>query len=378
MTIAATEMTRPASTVSPRHDLLVAVCGLWTVGGLVADGWAHLAKKPDSFFTPWHGLLYAGLLATSIAVAVAVWGQVAHGQGVPAVYRGAVWGLMLFSLGGLADLAWHERFGIELSTAALLSPPHLVLFTGASLFLTAPARSRWALGCHASIERIVVITSVTVTAVLVTFFLQFVAPYRSNPMTPSSLEQIEGVAPSMREVALASLHSRGVAAMLITTAILLVGVLVLRARFGLGRWSVLTLVVVQAISSSALRGFGSAYLLPGAVAAVGATLAASSLVRDRRRAVAFEVCLLPVLTWSAYVASTAVTGRLAWEPEIWAGSVILCSLLGFAIAAAASAGLVALPAARPVGDLGGADMPPPPSHEASTPRPLAGDPVTVG
>jgi hypothetical protein len=32
----------------------------WTVAGIYLDGWAHNHGKVDSFFTPWHAVLYSG------------------------------------------------------------------------------------------------------------------------------------------------------------------------------------------------------------------------------------------------------------------------------------------------------------------------------
>jgi|SRR5215470_4676597 len=54
---------RPVCTA--REDLVTAVLASAMVGGLLADAWAH-TNIIESFFTPWHGLLYGGFLATAI------------------------------------------------------------------------------------------------------------------------------------------------------------------------------------------------------------------------------------------------------------------------------------------------------------------------
>ena len=46
-------------------------------------------------------------------------------------------------MGGVGDLLWHQVFGIEQGIAALLSPTHLLLFTGVALILLAPFRAAW-------------------------------------------------------------------------------------------------------------------------------------------------------------------------------------------------------------------------------------------
>jgi hypothetical protein len=42
------------------------VFGLWTILGLFLDGWAHSHGKPESFFSPWHGVLYSGFFAAAV------------------------------------------------------------------------------------------------------------------------------------------------------------------------------------------------------------------------------------------------------------------------------------------------------------------------
>lgn len=65
---------------------------------------------------------------------------------MPAGYEWSLVGAGLFALGGLSDLAWHTRFGIEVSVEALLSPPHLLLALGAGLMVAGPVRAALARG----------------------------------------------------------------------------------------------------------------------------------------------------------------------------------------------------------------------------------------
>ena len=45
------------------QDAVTALIGLWLIGGLFSDGWAHHnVPELEGFFTPWHGALYFGLL----------------------------------------------------------------------------------------------------------------------------------------------------------------------------------------------------------------------------------------------------------------------------------------------------------------------------
>ena len=46
-----------------RDERAVAFFGTWMLFGLFLDGWAHQAEKPETFFSPWHGILYSGFVA---------------------------------------------------------------------------------------------------------------------------------------------------------------------------------------------------------------------------------------------------------------------------------------------------------------------------
>lgn len=54
-------------------DRLFALFSLWFVGGIFLDGWAHHPiAELESFFTPWHGVLYSGFLVTAFALNIYV------------------------------------------------------------------------------------------------------------------------------------------------------------------------------------------------------------------------------------------------------------------------------------------------------------------
>jgi hypothetical protein len=54
-----------------RFDWLMAGFGSWLIGGLYLDGWAHVhVPALETFFTPWHAVLYSGYIAGAVALAV--------------------------------------------------------------------------------------------------------------------------------------------------------------------------------------------------------------------------------------------------------------------------------------------------------------------
>ena len=51
-------------------DWLMAAFGSWLIGGLYLDGWAHIhVPALETFFTPWHAVLYSGYIAGAVALA---------------------------------------------------------------------------------------------------------------------------------------------------------------------------------------------------------------------------------------------------------------------------------------------------------------------
>lgn len=56
--------TSPVRTATPRLlDWTVAILGIWLIGAVHLDAWAHHRVALETFFTPWHGVLCAGFLA---------------------------------------------------------------------------------------------------------------------------------------------------------------------------------------------------------------------------------------------------------------------------------------------------------------------------
>src|SRR6266852_4461299 len=130
------------------YDWTVTLLSTWLIGGLFLDGWAHNhIASLETFFTPWHAVLYSGYAALAALYFVPAlrnrragspWQRV-----MPVGYQASLVGATVFGIGGGLDLLWHTIFGIERSVDALLSPTHLVLATGVILMVTGPLRAAW-------------------------------------------------------------------------------------------------------------------------------------------------------------------------------------------------------------------------------------------
>lgn len=148
----------PSTAASPRlarsiagsvaFDWAMAGLGGLLVCGLYLDIWAHKHGKVDqSFFTPWHAVLYSAFAVGGGFLALVLLRNVGRGyhwkRALPPGYMLSLLGVMIFSVGGLLDLLWHSVFGIEANIEALLSPTHLLLALGAILIVAGPLRSAW-------------------------------------------------------------------------------------------------------------------------------------------------------------------------------------------------------------------------------------------
>tara|TARA_A100001037_G_scaffold214145_1_gene191940 strand:- start:5703 stop:6917 length:1215 start_codon:yes stop_codon:yes gene_type:complete len=139
----------------PYYDLMVLVLGMWWLGGLLIDAFAHISGVvDDTFFTPWHAIWYAGATAYGAYMFYAIIPEDGLGslvrkpletiQSIAPEHKAGVYGIILFGLSGFGDMIWHETLGVETSVDILLSPAHIGLFIGLMMAVTAPMWSAWA------------------------------------------------------------------------------------------------------------------------------------------------------------------------------------------------------------------------------------------
>ena len=130
---------------SVAFDYAVGICGVWVSGGFFLDAWAHGHVPVESFFTPYHGVFYSGMLALLLVIA----GFALHARRlgyawadtVPRPYRLALLGIPIFVAAGIGDMLWHRILGIEEGVDALLSPTHQILGLGIFFVASGPIRS---------------------------------------------------------------------------------------------------------------------------------------------------------------------------------------------------------------------------------------------
>jgi hypothetical protein len=126
-------------------DWLIAFAGIWIVTGLFIDAHQHLFVAVESFFNPWHMMMYSGAVFAAgvlgIAIARNYRAAGSFWKAVPPGYLQSVLGVAALLVGGALDFVWHAVFGFEHQLDLLVSPPHLFLLSGLFFLITGPVRS---------------------------------------------------------------------------------------------------------------------------------------------------------------------------------------------------------------------------------------------
>lgn len=339
---------------SRRFHLVAVLLGVWMVGGLFVDGWAHinLPSTKETFFTPWHAILYAGFAATAAWIALPIVRHRNEGplaSRVPVGYGVGLVGLGLFAAGGIGDGVWHTIFGIETGVDALLSPTHVMLLGGGILLLTSPVRAaeRTVAEVTPTLHRLLpAVIALTLTAAIVAFFFAYAwGLLDPTPVDPIPAAALEEHAPGHREAE--QLVAFGILSRMLSTAILLGPMLYLAGRWRLpsGTVSVVVLgvsvpLVVLAAGSSAAAGFNSggdifALLLPPLFAAAlgDIVLRWADIRADRPWALQAFAAGVTLALWVTHFIALAAAPGLRWPPELWGGAIGMSVLAAAGMAA---------------------------------------------
>lgn len=332
--------------VTTGKDYMTILFGLWLIGGIFVDGYAHNHGVVETFFTPWHAILYSGFMASAIWMAWLLY-RSKQATGVPWVkaapvgYGLGLIGVGIFLLGGLFDMYWHVVFGIEKNVAALLSPSHLMLLTGGILILSSPYRASW----HN--ERIVkpswgefapAFLSLVITTGGVSFFLMYAWMFRYNLPAESSVQWYmynfgSGVITEDNEL-------RGLSYILVDTIVYMVPVFLFMKRWALPFGVLTAHFTLITVLMNVLDGFENYQSI---IIAFGAGLLGDICYRAlkadqpaREWARRIVAAVLPIALWGFYFAWMNISDSIGWETELWAGAIVEATLLSLGIQLLAS------------------------------------------
>jgi len=311
-----------------REERAVAVFGTWMIAGLFLDGWAHGARKPETFFSPWHRILYSGFVAAIVWLTIDGRRHPVDRSVVPVAERITAIGLATFVIGAIGDGLWHQIFGIEVNVEALISPSHLALFIGGFLMVTGPIRSAagdasepspaWGSFWPQAV-------TLTLAASLVAFFTQYLSAFDGIAIWP--------YAPRFEHVVVVGLGS------IMATNLFLIAPVVYVVRRWRPPFGVATMLFTGlSVLMCGLDGFHKVALV---VPAIVAGLVVDELTRRAVHAVWIAAAGSSAM-WSGFFLTTKIAFGLGWSVELWAGSVVLATA-----AAALYAALTAPPVAQP-------------------------------
>ncbi|MBZ0288269.1 MAG: hypothetical protein K8I30_11700 [Anaerolineae bacterium] len=319
----------PAS--STRFDLLATLLAGWFMIGLFVDGHAHAHGQVDNtFFTPWHALLYSGVLAVGVLLAVTQMRNVGRGyawmKALPKGYLLSLIGVVLFFIGGGFDFVWHDIFGFEASNEALLSPAHLWLAGSALLFLTGPLRSAWGRKRDGAgwVELLPAVLTLTLLLSALTFFTMY-----ANPMTQPDVFASRRPYNDVFAWDVTAIATVFVPAMLLSWIVL----------FSLRRWTLPFGAVAFIFTANAGLQY---YLRSGYIGEfwpviIGAAVAGlvidglrlwlkpSAVASLNLRAFAFA---MPIIYFLIYFAILLLGGGIWWSIHMWLGVVLIAGFIG--------------------------------------------------
>lgn len=175
---------------SPAFDWMMGCFSVLIMIGVFQDGWAHNHGLVDqSFFTPWHAILYSTMAISGIALLVTGVGNLRRGyslrSGLPYGYWTGAAGVVLFIFGGAFDMYWHTVFGIEQDIVGLISPSHLTLALGGALVFAGVLRS---VGSQYDSQTTgwrrvgPAVLAALATLMLLGFFTQYAQPFADDTM----------------------------------------------------------------------------------------------------------------------------------------------------------------------------------------------------
>lgn len=318
---------------------MVAAC-VWLSVGMAVDAWAHKnVPSLETFFTPWHAVFYSGFTAVATVVGGATWRNVRRGLpwrlAAPEGYAEALVGLALFVGGAVGDAIWHEVIGVEKDLAALVSPTHLLLFAGITLFVTSPLRAAWRradlpwpgeLARPSLGELLPAVLSVGLVVTMYSFVTQAASPL----VEPFAARAGAATVPADPRAAFVG-QALGLAGFVVQTTLLVGGLLLLLRRWWLPFGAATVLVSLNAaiqITLSELYALIPVALVAGLVTdwAIGRLLGPDGPGWGHRVVAA----LLPTTLWGGYMLALAlgVGGGLAWEVELVGGAVAVSAATG--------------------------------------------------
>jgi hypothetical protein len=328
------KMKRFESTGRPltrKEEFIGMIFGLWTILGLFLDGWAHSHQKPESFFSPWHAVLYSGFTAAALWANHIVWRRRNPArpllETMPPGHLASLLGFVLFGIGAVGDLIWHEIFGIEENVEALLSPTHLLLLAGGAIALSAPLR-RMLRAETVEVSRkefLPALLSLTLLTAVSAFFLGYLSPFGTTAVEFSNAtthtHDLSLITPAIGEELR---ENWALGSFFVTTLVLVFPALFVRRHWKTPTGTFVFLYSFLLLLQTGLGEFKQWPLI--FIGVIVGVVVDASIQRDLPGWLLGA--LVPLMAWSTYFLVFELQTGVGWSPELWAGATLMAVLLG--------------------------------------------------
>lgn len=318
--------------VSTRFEWALTLTSLWILAGLYVDGWAHtnIPETIDSFFTPWHAVLYSGLAASIAVVGTTYLLNLRKGyhwlRSLPSVYMHSLLGAVIFVVAGNLDFVWHSLFGFEEDVEALVSPSHLSLAVGGVMMISGPLRMAWTKSKEKQIPWTAFLSLFSVLSVF-TFFTSF-----SNGFAHPNL--VAGTTPAVDTYVWdVTLISYVLIPSLLWMGFILMAVL----RWKLPPGSLTLLIAGNALLVFVMTiSYSADYWQVLVAALLGGILADILLIvlqpsRERAKALRWFSFLAPASLFLLYFLSLILTHDIWWNSNMWLGMIFFSGMTGLGL-----------------------------------------------
>ena len=321
--------------LTPAFTWSALTLGAWVLLGAIVDIHAHNHGQVDeTFFTPFHLLMYSGVAANGLFYVVMQFRNVGRGhrllQALPQGYLFSFAGVLLFGVGGGLDLVWHELFGFESGIDALVSPSHLVLVTSGILFMSGALRSFLAeagprRGWQALFPPIAAVLMVLVLGTLFTGF--------NNVW--SQVDRYVTIDPDDGSRKLAEAYT--VATVLIPAGLMTGALLYLRQRMVLPAGAATFLLFFNALAMFYIRledtvPHAAVLLAPLFAGLVGDWLLTRPPVASPLVALRLFAVVVPFLMTFGLFVILQLTAEIWWSTHMWVGVSCMAGAVGLGLA----------------------------------------------